>query len=262
MKIPVSKYSASGNDFLIFHAFKKGDRSALAKQICDSHQGLGADGLIVLLPHSELDFEWEFYNRDGSRANMCGNGARAAALHAFTHALAGDTQRFLTGAGIISASIQNHEVEVALTAPKILDKGIERLGFSWWFIDTGVPHLVSLDKGAFALPKSELECLRHEFDANVNVAQNRAQGIALRTFERGVEDETLACGTGMAAVFLRAHHAGIVPAQAVLIPASGEHLELRIAEEEIFFKGKVSEICDTFLNFGGDPAHCADSPHF
>ena len=78
----VAKYSANGNDFVIFHTFVKKDRSLLAKKLCHRQNGIGADGLIVLIPHSEhnfqgnqskIDFEWQFYNSDGSEANMCGN---------------------------------------------------------------------------------------------------------------------------------------------------------------------------------------------
>jgi len=74
----IAKYCASGNDFLIFHSFVQKDRSELAKKLCDRNYGIGADGLIVLLPSLRYDFKWEFYNSDGSRANMCANGARAA----------------------------------------------------------------------------------------------------------------------------------------------------------------------------------------
>ena len=74
------KYNANGNDFIIFHSFIKKDRSTLAIELCDRHKGLGADGLIVLIPHKDYDFEWEFYNADGSLANMCGNGSRVALI--------------------------------------------------------------------------------------------------------------------------------------------------------------------------------------
>ena len=83
----VAKYSANGNDFVLFHSFIKKDRSKLAKEICDRQNGIGADGLIVLVPHEIHDFEWEFYNSDGSTAEMCGNGSRACAHYAFSMVL-------------------------------------------------------------------------------------------------------------------------------------------------------------------------------
>ena len=102
----VTKYSASGNDFVIYHTFLKQDRSALAQRICDRQNGIGADGLIVLLPHETCDCEWEFYNSDGSRAQMCGNGSRAAAHYAYSNALADATMTLMTEAGVIRAEVQ------------------------------------------------------------------------------------------------------------------------------------------------------------
>ena len=92
----VAKYSANGNDFVLFHSFIKKDRSILAKEICDRQSGVGADGLIVLVPHDTHDFEWEFYNSDGSTAEMCGNGSRACAHYAFTYGLANEQMSFVT----------------------------------------------------------------------------------------------------------------------------------------------------------------------
>jgi diaminopimelate epimerase len=90
----VTKYSASGNDFVIFHTFKKEDRSELAKKLCHRQEGVGADGLIVLIPHEIYDFEWQFYNADGSVAAMCGNGSRAAAHYAYSNGLADKEMKF------------------------------------------------------------------------------------------------------------------------------------------------------------------------
>lgn len=243
-----AKYCASGNDFILFHALKKSDRSALAQILCDRHRGIGADGLIVLLPHSLFHFEWEFYNSDGSGADMCGNGARAAALYAYHQGLAPKEQRFLTGAGPISATVEDKEVEIELTEASILQKEIERAGHTWWLIDTGVPHLVSFAAQGIDLDSAELSKLRWEFNANVNLAKLTPDGIALRTFERGVEAETLACGTGMAATFWRAKEEGWVKESATLIPASQERLSLRIDKYKIFFKGKVNKVCDTITS--------------
>lgn len=92
----------------------KKDRSALAKELCNRYEGIGADGFIVILPHKKYDFEWEFYNNDGSTASMCGNGSRAAAH--FAHHINGikPHMAFLTGAGVIKANVDNNSVEVSL----------------------------------------------------------------------------------------------------------------------------------------------------
>ena len=236
------KYSASGNDFIIFHTFKKKDRSNLAKELCERHEGLGADGLIVLLPHSELDFMWQFYNADGSEAAMCGNGSRAAAHYAFSHGLASSKMRFLTGAGVIEAEVDGDIVETQLTEPKILRKDIIEANRSWWLIDTGVPHLVTFVEEWEEFDKDLAANLRKKYNANVNFGIILNSNLRVRTFERGVEDETLACGTGMAATFLRGLEEKRVKKEVEVIPKSEEKLHLRFENGRLFFKGAVKRV--------------------
>lgn len=120
----VSKYSANGNDFVLFHTFVKKDRSELAKELCHRQNGIGADGLIVLLPHAKYDFEWQFYNSDGSEAEMCGNGSRACAHYAYINELTDNKMSFLTQAGVISAEVDDSMVLSELTPPSVLEKDI------------------------------------------------------------------------------------------------------------------------------------------
>ncbi|BAF69219.1 diaminopimelate epimerase [Nitratiruptor sp. SB155-2] len=241
------KYSASGNDFVIYHTFVKKDRSELAKLLCHRHEGIGADGLIVLLPHSRYDFEWQFYNADGSEAEMCGNGSRAAAHYAYSYGLASKQMRFLTLAGVIEASVEADVVESQLTKPKILDRKIEENGKRWWLIDTGVPHLVTFVEDLNQFDKNESKRLRNKYNANVNYGIIRdLENVGVRTYERGVEDETLACGTGMAATFLRAFEEGVVNPTVTVVPKSGEELQLRYENEKLFFKGRVKKVFETF----------------
>ncbi|MBN2870578.1 MAG: diaminopimelate epimerase, partial [Campylobacterales bacterium] len=143
--LQIAKYCASGNDFVIFHAFEKADRSELARTLCDRQNGIGADGLIVLVPHETYDFEWEFYNADGSTASMCGNGSRACAHYAHRFGVASASMTFVTGAGVIKANVEGSMVQSDLTPPQILHKEIEEAGMKWWLIDTGVPHLITYD---------------------------------------------------------------------------------------------------------------------
>jgi len=237
----IAKYSASGNDFVLFHAFEKKDRSELAKVLCNRQSGIGADGLIVLVPHPTLDFEWQFYNADGSSAEMCGNGSRACAHYALRYDLAPANMTFLTLAGEIKAHVDGQMVQSDLTPPKILDREIVHEGKTFWLIDTGVPHLVSFDADIEYFDISEARKLRHKYNANVNVARVQEDGtIRVRTYERGVEDETLACGTGMAACFYRANQEGWIGDTAVVYPTSGETLYLGLAEGTITFKGVVT----------------------
>jgi len=248
----VSKYSANGNDFVIFHTFIKKDRSELAKKLCHRQNGIGADGLIVLLPYDKvdfqgnqslIDFEWQFYNSDGSEANMCGNGSRACAHYAFINGLAPKSMKFLTGAGVIGANVEENMVLSELTPPKILDKEIMENGKLWWKIDTGVPHLVQITDNIEEFDLSEARELRHKYNANVNIVSVLADGnLRVRTYERGVENETLACGTGMAACFYRAYQEALVKNNIEVYPTSGEVLYLGVNERTITFRGEVKKV--------------------
>ncbi len=238
----VAKYSASGNDFVIFHTFIKEDFSALAKQLCHRQEGIGADGLIVLVPHDTLDFEWCFYNADGSSAEMCGNGSRACAHYAFDNHLAPAQMRFLTLAGEISCKVEGNHVQSDLTPPKIINDDISEGGKKWWLIDTGVPHLVTFDADINEFDIEEARELRYKYNCNVNIASVESDHVRVRTYERGVEDETLACGTGMAACFYRANQEGMISNESVLIPTSGERLSLGLENGIITFSGDVRKV--------------------
>ncbi len=244
--LQIAKYCASGNDFVIFHAFEKADRSALARTLCDRQNGIGADGLIVLVPHETLDFEWEFYNADGSTASMCGNGSRACAHYAHRFSLAPAAMSFLTGAGVIKAQVEGDMVQSDLTPPVIVNQEIVESGMKWWLIDTGVPHLITFDADIEHFNIDMARTLRHRYNANVNIASVNPDGtLRVRTYERGVEDETLACGTGMAASFYRANQERLVDDQTKVFPKSGETLYLGLEEGVITFKGEVKGVFET-----------------
>ncbi|HUH42070.1 MAG TPA: diaminopimelate epimerase [Sulfurimonas sp.] len=244
----VTKYSANGNDFVIFHTFVKKDRSLLAKKLCNRQNGIGSDGLIVLLPHNEYDFEWQFYNSDGSEANMCGNGSRACAHYAFVNELAQNKMKFLTGAGVIEAVVDGDMVLSELTPPKIVNKEIIENDKSWWLLDTGVPHLVHFVDDITMFDIKEARELRYKYNANVNIAFVDGKNLRVRTYERGVEDETLACGTGMAAAFFRAYSQKMVGNDIEVYPASGETLYLGVNDKTITFKGRVKSVFSTEID--------------
>ena len=244
----VAKYSASGNDFVIFHSDEKIDRASLAKEICHRQDGVGADGLIVIVPHEKYDFEWQFYNSDGSTAEMCGNGSRACAHYAYTYNLASKNMSFLTEAGVINAEVDFNMVLSELTPPKILEKNIEFGENNWWKLDTGVPHMVSFTKNIEEFDILEARELRYKYNANVNIAYVDRKNLRVRTYERGVEDETLACGTGMAACYYRALLEKKVSDSIEVYPKSGEILYLGMNERTITFKGKVKNTFVTEWN--------------
>lgn len=241
----IAKYNASGNDFVIFHTFKEEDRSALARMLCDRQKGIGADGLIVLLPHSQYDFAWQFYNSDGSVASMCGNGTRACAHYAFANDLAPSSMCFLTGAGVIHSTVSDAIVETELTSPIKLSESFEEHGHRWYFYDTGVPHLVCFVDDVADFNKTIAREMRYKYNANVNYVVLSKGNLLVRTYERGVEDETLACGTGMAASFYAAYCEKMVEESITVYPTSGEELFLRIENERLFFKGKVELVFET-----------------
>jgi len=247
----IAKYSANGNDFVIFHDTNKQNRSELAKELCHRQEGIGADGLIVVVPHEEYHFEWEFYNADGSHADMCGNGSRACAHYAYNNNLAPQKMDFLTGAGVIHAEVEENTpksgmVLSELTPPEILDDTIVENGVSWWLLNTGVPHLVKFVDDISTFDKEEARAMRYKYNANVNIAKVLEDGnLRVRTYERGVEDETLACGTGMAACFYRAYKEGKVSNNIEVYPTSGDTLYLGVNERTITFKGRVKKSFET-----------------
>ncbi len=238
----VTKYDASGNDFIIFHDKAKKNRRELAKILCDRHKGVGADGMVVLVPHKEYDFEWEFYNSDGSEALMCGNATRAVSHYAIEHKISiNNSCEFLTGAGVITSEVNGDYVVTDMLEPKILDKEIEEFGKKWWLIDTGVPHLVTKVDDVDEFDLEIARELRHKYNANVNFYSVDFDEMYVRTYERGVEDETLACGTGMMACYVKAKEEGDVRELCVVYPKSHEELYLEYRDGVYRFGGKVTK---------------------
>ena len=238
----VTKYSASGNDFVMFVAQEKADRSQLARDLCHRQNGVGADGLVVLLPHPDYDFEWEFYNSDGSVGDMCGNASRAVAHYAHEKGISTDNKaEFLTGAGVIRATINGLYVVSDMVKPEIIRKDIEEYGETWWLIDSGVPHLVAVRDDIEEFNIEEARALRYKYNANVNICKVNGDTLYVRTYERGVEDETLACGTGMVACFIRNRKEEKVPDQIKVYPKSGDELYVSYEEGIYRFGGKVTK---------------------
>lgn len=237
-----TKYSASGNDFIISHTFIEKDYTKEAINLCNRTQGIGADGFVVLIPSSKADFKWLFYNSDGSKAAMCGNATRAVAHYAYENNLAESKMSFLTQAGLINAIVKNDIVESQLTKAKIIKENFSQEGYTWYLLDTGVPHLVTFVDDLEKYNHSLCEKLRYEHNANVNFAKIENEKIYLRTYERGVEGETLACGTGMAACFLIANRLKLVKDKTFVYPKSKEELTLKKENDELYFKGRVKKL--------------------
>ena len=237
----VTKYNANGNDFVIFHDTERKARHELARLLCDRQRGVGADGLVVLIPHAEYDFEWEFYNNDGSEATMCGNATRAVSHYAVEKGISVDNRtEFLTGAGVIRAEVNGLYVVTDMLPPQILRQDIEEHGHTWWLIDTGVPHLVSeqpIDDFDIEMARE----LRQKYDANVNIYAIDKDTLRPRTYERGVEDETLACGTGIMACYVRAREEAKLRDLSVVFPRSDDELYMEYKDGTYRFGGQVTK---------------------
>jgi diaminopimelate epimerase len=241
-----TKYSASGNDFIIFHTFIEKDYSQEAIKLCNRTEGIGADGLVALVPSNDADFKWLFYNSDGSHAAMCGNATRAVSHYAYTNDLVSKNEmEFLTGAGLIKSCVDENIVETQLTAPKVIKEEFIQDGFTWYLVDTGVPHLVTIVDDLNKYNHDLCSKMRYEHNANVNFVKIENGELKVRTYERGVEGETLACGTGMAACFLRANDLKLVGDSTFVYPKSGEQLTLSKKNGTIYFKGAVKKVFTT-----------------
>jgi len=210
-KMPFHKMSGAGNDFILIDNREKiVDEKNLAsfiKNVCCRKMSVGADGLILVENSDSVDFKWRFFNSDGSGAGMCGNGARCAARFAHEKKMAGTTLSFETEAGIVDAEILGKNVKLKMPDPgklvenESLETDDGMLLFN--FIETGVPHSVVRVKEIEKINVKRLgRMIRfHERFApegtNVNfVSSDGKSNLMIRTYERGVEDETLGCGTG------------------------------------------------------------------
>ena len=211
--LPFTKMSGTGNDFMVINNMQCRltlDWSNFAARYCPRRTAVGADGVLILEESHEADFNYRIFNADGSEAEMCGNGARCAALFAFDQKIAGRHMHFKTLAGIIEARVTSDDVSIRMTEPHSLEKDIRldvRTGRHLvHFINSGVPHTVVFTESLATVPLDELgRAIRmHEYfspaGTNVNFVQIiENDHISVRTYERGVEAETLACGPGAVA---------------------------------------------------------------
>ncbi|HEY0370257.1 MAG TPA: diaminopimelate epimerase [Chthoniobacterales bacterium] len=212
-KVDFIKMNGAGNDFVMLdnRTGKLQLSGAQISRLCDRHRGIGADGVLIIEPPTNgADFRMRYYNADGGEAEMCGNGARCFAR--FADRVAGPREKvsFETPAGVIAAALQGEAVTLQMSDPRDmrLNINVSAAGqtFRCHYIDSGVPHVV--------IPVSDISkvdvrtigsAVRHHAEfaprgANVNFLEKRGDDlIAIRTYERGVEDETLACGTGVVA---------------------------------------------------------------
>ncbi len=246
MLLQFFKMNGAGNDFIIvdnrdLSLTKELDADTIAA-LCDRHRGIGADGLLAVEPARKgADFRFRYYNADGGEAEMCGNGARCfGRFIAHLGEIVLKKVTFETIAGTIGAEMVGDDVRIAMSDPKELklnlDTKVTGIDSALHFINTGVPHVVTFVGDAEALDTFDVithgSAIRnHDAFApagtNANFATVLAPDhISIRTFERGVEDETLACGTGMVAAALVHHLLTGAPSPIKVDVEGGDTLEI------------------------------------
>jgi len=246
------KYQGAGNDFVIID-----DRKAefdeknieLINHLCDRHFGIGADGLMLLQNHDQYDFKMVYFNADGNESSMCGNGGRCIVAFAHFKNIIESTCTFLAIDGGHKAEFISNEL-VSLEMIDVIR--IEKLGPSACLLDTGSPHYVELRTGIESMDLiSEARAIRYnarfaEKGVNVNFVEIIGGVLHIRTYERGVEDETLACGTGVTAAAIAMNHWGVM-GNTIKVKAIGGYLEVSFDYSgenysNIWKKGPVKQV--------------------
>jgi diaminopimelate epimerase len=255
--VPFFKMQGCGNDFVCVDNRVLGvDPAAmpdLVLPVCRKAFGVGADGMIFFdhAPEgSGLAYIWHFFNADGSRAEMCGNGSRCAARLAWMLGIAPARHVFGTDAGPIEAEVDpdSNQVTVQLTPPKDLrmaiDIEVEGRPFHLHFVNTGVPHAVAVMDHLELVDVWKLgrAIRQHQYFApagtNVNFISSEEKGtLSLRTYERGVEDETYACGTGAVASAIVARELGMTGEETDITTTGGEVLGVILRDGKTYLRG-------------------------
>jgi len=255
--IPFVKMCASGNDFIVINNMEQCIHidSLLVRKWCDRKRGIGADGVLVLESSSHALFKMRIINADGSEAEMCGNGARCIASYAYLKGIAARVMRFETLAGMINAEVADEQIKIQLTQPTDIRLNMKIDDYpSIHHINTGVPHTVLLVDNVDAIDvvsfgrKLRYHPAFQPAGTNVNFVEIVDNShIKVRTYERGVEDETLACGTGSSASACICLILGMVSSPVRVTTKGGEVLIIYLEQDEgnitsLFLKGEAQVI--------------------
>jgi len=264
--IDFTKMVATGNDFVVIDNRKQALKqiSRLACKLCDRKFGIGADGLLLVEKTRIADFKMRIFNPDGSEPDMCGNGSRCIALYAKNNKIASSSMLIDTKAGLLSVKAGSSSVKINMTEPKDMKLGIKlnlmNKNYKLHYIDTGVPHVI-----CFVSNVEEIDLIplgrgirNHKFFApegtNVNIVYPKSKtSIQVRTYERGVEHETLACGTGsVAAAVISGIVKGITPP--VTVRTKGGDLKIYFTLKNdiignVFLEGEAKEVFKGQIGF-------------
>ncbi len=250
MQILFNKYQGAGNDFIIIdnrdNQFDK-KNNQLIEQLCNRRFGIGADGLILLENSKKHDFKMYYYNADGNESTMCGNGGRCIVAFAKKLNIIKDKTIFEAIDGIHHAEILRDQINL-----QMIDVGFVLENKESLFLNTGSPHHVSFQEGIDYLNvKEEGSKIRYgkpygKEGTNVNFVEQVDENIfKVRTYERGVEDETLACGTGVTAVAIAAYQANKTKSNHIYLQTLGGMLEVSFENDDnkyhnVFLKGPAT----------------------
>lgn len=246
------KYQGTGNDFVMIDnrqlLFDKNDTKRIA-HLCDRRFGIGADGLILLEHHDTADFKMVYYNADGNESSMCGNGGRCITAFAKYLGIIENSAYFEAIDGMHEATIKDSIVSLKMQNVS----GIEQYkGHA--FLDTGSPHHVQLESHLQDLDittkgrEIRYGTLYNEVGCNINfVSKNTNDNFSVRTYERGVEDETLSCGTGVTAVALAMHYMGETNSTVITLQTKGGLLKVSFEKtnngyENIWLIGPANQV--------------------
>lgn len=251
MELEFFKYQGTGNDFIMVdnrrNTFPKKDTKLVAR-LCNRRFGIGADGLILLEDDSSADFTMVYYNADGRQGSLCGNGGRCIVAFARFLGIIGDTTSFMAIDGRHDATVEGETVSL-----KMKDVTVIREKPNYLFLDTGSPHHVQMVEGLEQMQvKEEGERLRYGLygrkGSNINFVEAVSKTVfSVRTYERGVEDETLSCGTGVTAVALAMYHQGRTDKTKVTIKTRGGNLQVMFEPGDgtyrnIYLKGPALQV--------------------
>lgn len=237
-EIKFHKYQGTGNDFIMIDNRDKGfDRKniRLVKQLCHRRFGIGADGLILIEEHPKADFEMVYFNSDGSQS-LCGNGSRCAVHFARHLKIIGENAQFMAIDGLHEAYMMKEQVYLRMHNVNKVERFEDDL-----FINTGSPHYIRFVKelpGINVLEEGRK--IRHSDlykseGTNVNFAEPTDDGkVYVRTYERGVEDETLSCGTGVTAVALASSYLGYKSPVKLITPGGQLQVAFTVKGEDQF----------------------------
>ena len=237
MQVKFTKYQGTGNDFVLIDNRDMGfpKDTAIVQKLCDRKFGIGADGLILIENHPDLDYRMIYYNSDGSQS-LCGNGSRCAFAFAQELGIVDENAWFETTDGIHGAKQVGDTIHFSFAD---IESKVEKMGDDD-YLNTGSPHYIKWVEDVDVIDVvTEGRKIRNQSTfsgqngTNVNFAQKLNGNLKMRTYERGVEDETLSCGTGATAVALVASLSGLK--SPVNIETKGGRLSVHFENNNGFF---------------------------